>query len=52
MIFEGVLLYIGMVAIFDIWPGLFNKYIGSPFKVMLPIKFGFDWPSHFSEEDL
>ena len=28
------------------------KHIDSPFPLMLPIKFGFDWPSGFREEDL
>ena len=27
-------------------------YIGSPFLLMLHIKFGFDWPSGFKGEDL
>ena len=27
-------------------------HIGSPFLLMLHIKFGFDWPSGFKEEDL
>ena len=27
-------------------------HIGSPFLLMLHIKFGFDWPSGFREEDL
>ena len=27
-------------------------YIGSPFLLMLHIKFGFDWPSGFRGEDL
>ena len=28
------------------------NHIGSPFIQMLPIKFDFDWPSGFREEDL
>ena len=44
-IFEGNLLYMGIVVILFIRPGLYNffKYIGSPFIQVFPIKFYFDW---------
>ena len=38
--------YLGHVT----WPIYLN--FGSPFPKMLHIKFGFDWPSGFREEDL
>ena len=31
---------------------IFYIHIGSPFLLMLHIKFGFDWPSGFREEDV
>ena len=52
-IFEGFLPYMGMAAIHlghVTW--ISYIYIGSPFLLMLHIKFGFDWPSGFREEDL
>ena len=45
-IFEGFLPFMGMAPILFMWP------IGSPFLQMLQIKFGFDWPSGFREENL
>ena len=50
-IFEGFLPYIGMAGIlFMTW--ISYIHIGSPFLLMLHIKYGFDWPSGFREEDL
>ena len=50
-IFEGFLPYMGMAAILVMcW--ISYIHIGSPFLLMLHIKFGFDWPSGFRGEDL
>ena len=51
--FEGFLPYKGMVAILVMCPGLLrNKLVPPSYRLMLHIKFGFDWPSGFREEDL
>ena len=50
-IFEGSLPYIGMAAIGHVtW--IIYIHIGSPFLLMLHIKFGFDWSSGFRGEDI
>ena len=51
--FKGFLPYMGMAAILIMLPGLFiNTLVPPSHRMMLPIKFGFDWPSGFREEDL
>ena len=48
--FLRFLLFIAMVAILVM--RLFMQTFHSLFPRMLHIKFGFDWPSHFREEDV
>ena len=43
--------YMGMEAILGMLPG-FYTHIGSAFLLMLPMKFGFDWPNAFKGNDV
>ena len=51
-IFEGFLPYMGVAAILVIWPRCREQTFVPPTQAGLHIKFGFDWPSGFREEDV
>ena len=51
-IFEGFLPYMGVASILVMWPRCPRTNFCSPFPMRLHIKFGFDWPSGFREEDV